>query len=102
MHTLHNVATEQHFSSPSAAVAAVCSEMDALVVAIGCLSPSFHPIRLKHSGQSSLGSLVSTRHFHHSLQSLEMVMRENPNRSAVPEILRPARLAPTLKSPLAD
>ncbi len=72
------------------------------------------------SNQSAHSLLTSTRHFcphncrsmdifcfsDHSLQTLEMVVHENPSRSAVFEILRPARLAPTtiphsksLKSP---
>ncbi len=72
------------------------------------------------SNQCAHSPLTSTRPFHphncrslkifyfsdHSPWTLEMVVRENPSRSAVFEILRPARLAPTtiprsksLKSP---
>ncbi len=70
--------------------------------------------------QSAHSPQTSTRHYRphycrsldifsfsdHSLSQPEMVVRENPSRSAVFEILRPARLAPTtiphsksLKSP---
>ncbi len=71
------------------------------------------------SNQSVHSPLTSTRHFHphncrsldifyfsdHSLQTLEMVVCENPSRSAVSEILRPVRLhqqpfhVQSLKSP---
>ncbi len=59
-----------------------------------------------NSNQSAHSPLTSTRHFHPHLTgyflffrpfsvNLEMVVCENPSRSAVCEILRPALLAPT-------
>ena len=80
------------------------------VVMCGYLHYCHLPVSFDQSGPSPLTSLVNKLYFcpqnccsldvfcfsHHSLQTLETVVCENPRRSAVSEIFKPPRLAPTV------